>query len=50
MGSDFLIGTKVLEERHSKFNGDIKVVRRLGFGTYIQVEGVTQSGGVVYEV
>ena len=50
MGSNFLIGTKVLEERHSKFNGDIKVVRSLGFGTYIQVEGVTQSGGVVYEV
>lgn len=42
-----MVGTKILEERKSKFNGDIKVVRSLGFGTYLQVGGITQSGGVV---
>lgn len=47
---DFLSGTKVLEERKSAINGNIKVVKSLGFGTYIQVDNLTQSGGVVYEV
>lgn len=42
-----MLGTKVLEERKSKFNGDIKVVRSLGFGTYIQINNLTQSGGIV---
>jgi spermidine synthase len=42
-----MLGTKVLEERESKFNGHIKVSRSLGFGTYIQAEGLTQSGGIV---
>jgi spermidine synthase len=42
-----MIGTKILEERESKFNGHLKVVRSLGFGTYIQAEGLTQSGGIV---
>lgn len=37
----------ILEERKSKYNGDIKVVRSLGFGTYIQVNNLTQSGGMV---
>lgn len=45
-----MIGIKILEERKSRFNGDIKVVRSLGFGTYIQVEGLTQSGGIVTDV
>lgn len=45
-----MIGTKVLEERKSKFNGRIEVVRGLGLGTYIQVNGLTQSGGVVEEI
>lgn len=39
-----------MEERQSTINGRIMVVRSLGFGTYIQVEGLTQSGGVVYDV
>jgi spermidine synthase len=39
--------TKVLEERQSKYNGHLKVSRGLGFGTYIQAEGLTQSGGIV---
>ena len=42
-----MLGTKILEERKSKFNGDIKVVKSLGFGTYIQAGGLTQSGGIV---
>lgn len=43
-------GIKVLEEVASPVNGKIRVVKSLGFGTYIQVEGLTQSGGVVYEI
>lgn len=42
-----MFGTKVLEERKSKYNGTLKVVKSLGFGTYIQVNGLTQSGGIV---
>lgn len=41
------MGTKVLEERESKYNGHLKVSRSLGFGTYIQAGGLTQSGGIV---
>lgn len=44
----FLPGTKVLEEVNSPINGKIQVIKSLAFGTYIQVEGLTQSGGVVY--
>ena len=39
-----------MEERKSKYNGNIKVVRSLGLGTYIQVGGLTQSGGIVTDV
>jgi len=42
-----MLGTKVLEERESKYNGHLKVSRSLGFGTYIQAGGLTQSGGIV---
>jgi spermidine synthase len=42
-----MLGTKILEERKSKFNGNIRVVRSIGFGTYIQVNNLTQSGGIV---
>ena len=45
-----MFGIKVLEERKSEYNGDIKVVRSLGYGTYIQVEGLTQSGGIVESI
>lgn len=47
---DFLAGTKILEEVESPVNGKIQVVKSLGFGTYIQVEKLTQSGGVVRDV
>lgn len=45
--SSLLSGTKILEERKSRYNGNVKVVRSLGYGTYIQVNNLTQSGGIV---
>lgn len=42
-----MFATKVLEERKSKFNGDLRVVKTFGMGTYIQADGLTQSGGIV---
>lgn len=42
-----MFGTKILEERKSKFNGNLSVVKTLGMGTYIQADGLTQSGGIV---
>ncbi|EKE04971.1 MAG: hypothetical protein ACD_19C00427G0018 [uncultured bacterium] len=42
-----MLGTKILEERESEFNGHLKVLRTLGMGTYIQSNGLTQSGGIV---
>lgn len=42
-----MLGTKVLEERKSKYNGNLRVVRSFGLGTYIQADGLTQSGGIV---
>lgn len=43
----FMIGQKILEEKESKYNGHLKVIRSWGLGTYIQASGLTQSGGVV---
>lgn len=45
-----MFGTKVLEVKHSKFNKEIKVIKSLGMGTYIQVNGLTQSGGIVESI
>jgi len=45
-----MIGTKVLEEQNSKFNGKVRVVKTWGMGTYIQAEGLTQSGGIVESI
>ena len=42
-----MLGTKIFEERESKYNGSLKVTKSLGFGTYIQAGGLTQSGGIV---
>jgi spermidine synthase len=36
-----------LEERKSKYNGQLKVIRTLGLGTYIQAGHLTQSGGII---
>lgn len=46
----FFPGVKVIEEINSKINGKIKVVKSLAFGTYLQVDNLTQSGGVVYDI
>lgn len=43
-------GLKILEEKESKFNGKVTVIKSLAWGTYIQVDGLTQSGGVVSDV
>ncbi|QQG42135.1 MAG: methyltransferase domain-containing protein [Candidatus Woesebacteria bacterium] len=45
-----MFGTKILEEKKSKFNGDIRVVKTWGMGTYIQANGLTQSGGIVESI
>jgi len=42
-----VLGTKILEERKSEYNGKLSVSKTLGFGTYIQSDGLTQSGGIV---
>jgi len=48
--NNFLNLSKVLDEKKSKFNGKIRVVRSLGMGTYIQANGLTQSGGIVESI
>ena len=45
-----MIGTQTLEEKNSKYNGKLKVVRTWGMGTYIQAGGLTQSGGIVESI
>lgn len=45
-----MLGTKILEERESKYNGHLRVVRTLGMGTYIQANGLTQSGGIIERI
>lgn len=47
---DLLTGTRILEKTHSKYNGDITVVRDFTWGTYIKVGGLTQSGGILTQV
>lgn len=42
-----MFGTKVLEESESKYNGQLRVLKTLGLGIYIQANGLTQSGGIV---
>lgn len=44
---DFLKPTRILDKKHSKYNGDILVKRSWGLGTYIEVGGLTQSGGIL---
>lgn len=42
-----MFGVKIIEEVKSKFNRNLKVIRSFGLGTYIQSDGLTQSGGIV---
>jgi spermidine synthase len=48
--SEFLTGIKVLEEVESPYNGKITVIKSFGFGTYLQVDGLTQSGGILTRI
>lgn len=45
-----MLGTTILEERDSKFNGHLRVLKTWGMGTYIQAGGLTQSGGIVESI
>lgn len=45
-----MLGTTILEERESKYNGHLRVLNTLGMGTYIQSNGLTQSGGIVENI
>lgn len=45
-----MFGTKVLETRRSEYNGNIRVLKTWGMGTYIQSNGLTQSGGIVEQI
>lgn len=45
-----MLGTKVLEEKESEYNGHLRVVNTWGMGTYIQANGLTQSGGIVESI
>lgn len=45
-----LSGNLVLAQAESKFNGHVRVVRDFAWGTYIQADGLTQSGGVVENI
>ena len=42
-----MLGMKILDEVKSKYNGNLRVVKSFGLGTYIQSDGLTQSGGIV---
>jgi len=47
---DLLTGIVTLEEVDSPINGKISVVKSLGYGTYLQVGNLTQSGGVMFSI
>lgn len=45
-----MLGTTILEERESEYNGHLRVLKTFGMGNYIQAEGLTQSGGIVESI
>lgn len=47
---DFFSGQEILEEVDSQINGKITVVKSFALGTFLQVGGLTQSGGVVHDI
>ena len=47
---DFLSGKKILDRELSKYNGELVVKKDFAWGTYIQADGLTQSGGVVKKI
>lgn len=48
--TNLLPGNRVIDEMNSALNGKLTVIRSIAFGTYIQAGGLTQSGGILYEV
>lgn len=48
--SDFLTGIKIIEKVQSPTNGEVTVIKSIAFGTYIQVSGLTQSGGIIHDI
>lgn len=48
--TEILSGIKNLETVHSKYNGEITVVRDLTWGTHIKAGGLTQSGGILTKI
>jgi spermidine synthase len=42
--------TKILEKLQSEFNGEVKVVKNVAFGTYLQAGNLTQSGGIIRDI
>lgn len=44
------LNNKILKTINSPINGKIEVIKSLAFGTYISIGGLTQSGGIVYEI
>ena len=47
---NLLTGRKVLEEVESSINGKLTVVKDIVWGTYIQADGLTQTGGIVEQI
>lgn len=45
-----MLGTTILEEKESKYNSNLRVVKTFGIGNYIQAGGITQSGGIVESI
>lgn len=45
-----MLGTTILEERESEYNGHLRVLKTFGMGNYIQAGGLTQSGGIVESI
>ncbi len=48
--ANLLTGTSTLEIIHSKYNGEIKVIKDLAWGTRIVVDNLTQSGGIINSI
>lgn len=48
--TDLLMGIRVLEKVNSQLNGEITVIESLAFGKYMQVGGLTQSGGIIRNI
>lgn len=45
-----MFGNRILEIKRSKYNGEIVVKNTLGLGTYLQVDGITQSGKIIESI